>query len=229
MGSHRCGLVHDVVSHRLVREIDSWHTISRRRQQRRQQMDIWAGAGTFNMVSLGRAEFARCIRWLMSICRVPFLIEFGYNIWEGPKKANEAHSNYPSKSVLPSSFAMRSPGEDEERGRFTLLEWVPDRVPYCQYSLHFSPINTWSWSGAGALFLHSFLVLSLQWTLLLTNLPWAVTIHSDSAVSMLTSAKRWRSFQRQTLSPRYPSKAFLRLPHKGEYPGIWKRIWQDPT
>jgi hypothetical protein len=42
--------------------------------------------------------------------------------WEGPKKANEAHSNYPSKSVLPSSFAMRSPGEDEERGRFTLLE-----------------------------------------------------------------------------------------------------------
>ncbi|CAN9467545.1 unnamed protein product [Alternaria alternata] len=52
----------------------------------------------------------------------PFLIEFGYNIWEGPKKAHEAHSNYPSKSALQGSFAMRSPGEDEERGKFALLE-----------------------------------------------------------------------------------------------------------
>jgi hypothetical protein len=39
------------------------------------------------------------------------------------------------------------------------------------YLLHLSPINTWSWPGAGALFLHNFLVLSLQWTLLLSNLP----------------------------------------------------------
>ncbi|CAN9429209.1 unnamed protein product [Alternaria alternata] len=52
----------------------------------------------------------------------PFLIEFGYNIWEGPKKAHEAHSNYPSKSALQGSFAMRSPGEDEERGKFALLD-----------------------------------------------------------------------------------------------------------
>ncbi|CAN9190639.1 unnamed protein product [Alternaria alternata] len=52
----------------------------------------------------------------------PFIIEFGYNIWEGPKKANEARANYPSKSALQGPSAIESSEEDEERGNFEMLK-----------------------------------------------------------------------------------------------------------
>ncbi|CAI9631033.1 unnamed protein product [Alternaria burnsii] len=52
----------------------------------------------------------------------PFIIEFGYNIWEGPKKANEARANYPSKSALQGPSPIELSEEDEERGNFEMLK-----------------------------------------------------------------------------------------------------------